>query len=99
MAKLGSQKKPAIARVGTEARAQEIIRICNENGWQVIVGIEPDKPENISDVKWLLNRKMKPTTYTPKPAKVGPNDYCPCGSGLKYKNCCLGREADEVVKD
>src|ERR1035438_8468960 len=21
--------------------------------------------------------------------KVGRNDACPCGSGLKYKNCCL----------
>jgi SWIM/SEC-C metal-binding protein len=96
MAKLGSSKKPAVARVGTEARAQEIIRICNENGWQVIVGIEPDKPEDISDVKWLLDRrKMEPTIYSPKPAKVGPNDYCPCESGLKYKNCCLRREEGE----
>ena len=27
---------------------------------------------------------------TPKraPAKVGRNDPCPCGSGLKYKKCC-----------
>ncbi|MBW2574284.1 MAG: type I methionyl aminopeptidase [Deltaproteobacteria bacterium] len=23
--------------------------------------------------------------------KVGRNDPCPCGSGLKYKKCCLGR--------
>lgn len=23
-----------------------------------------------------------------KPAKVGRNDKCPCGSGLKYKKCC-----------
>jgi hypothetical protein len=23
--------------------------------------------------------------------KVGRNDPCPCGSGLKYKRCCLGR--------
>ncbi|MDP3448219.1 MAG: SEC-C metal-binding domain-containing protein [Eubacteriales bacterium] len=23
-----------------------------------------------------------------KIAKVGRNDHCPCGSGLKYKNCC-----------
>jgi hypothetical protein len=23
--------------------------------------------------------------------KVGRNDQCPCGSGLKYKNCCLNR--------
>jgi hypothetical protein len=22
-------------------------------------------------------------------AKVGRNDPCPCGSGKKYKNCCL----------
>jgi hypothetical protein len=34
-------------RLGTAARAQEIVGICNENGWQVIVGIEPDEPENI----------------------------------------------------
>ena len=23
-----------------------------------------------------------------KPGKVGRNDPCPCGSGLKYKKCC-----------
>lgn len=23
-----------------------------------------------------------------KPAKVYPNDPCPCGSGRKYKKCC-----------
>ncbi len=23
--------------------------------------------------------------------KIGRNDSCPCGSGLKYKKCCLGR--------
>jgi SWIM/SEC-C metal-binding protein len=96
MAKLGTDKKPAVVRVGSEARAQEIMRICNENGWQVIVGIDPDEPENISDVKKLLNRrKMGPTTYGPNPTKVGLNDYCPCGSGLKYKNCCLNLEGDE----
>jgi len=25
-------------------------------------------------------------------AKVGRNDPCPCGSGRKYKKCCLGKE-------
>jgi len=24
--------------------------------------------------------------------KIGRNDYCPCGSGKKYKRCCLLRE-------
>lgn len=27
-------------------------------------------------------------------SKPGRNDPCPCGSGRKYKRCCLGREAD-----
>ncbi|MDZ7832485.1 MAG: SEC-C metal-binding domain-containing protein [Desulfobacterales bacterium] len=25
--------------------------------------------------------------------KIGPNDPCPCGSGEKYKKCCLAGEA------
>jgi hypothetical protein len=27
-------------------------------------------------------------------ARIGRNDPCPCGSGLKYKKCCLGRLGD-----
>jgi methionyl aminopeptidase len=27
-----------------------------------------------------------------KHSKVGRNDPCPCGSGLKYKKCCAGKE-------
>src|ERR1700719_4548778 len=28
-------------------------------------------------------------------AKIGRNDLCPCGSGKKYKRCCMAR--DEAV--
>jgi methionyl aminopeptidase len=31
-----------------------------------------------------------------KTGKVGRNDPCPCGSGLKYKKCCLGREGSTL---
>ena len=91
MAKLGSKKKPAAARVQTEIRASEIMEICNEHGWIVIVGIEPDKPENIEDIKWLLKKfgNQPKLQIRSAPLKVSPNDYCPCGSGLKYKKCCL----------
>jgi len=34
---------------------------------------------------------MNKKTYTDK---VGRNDPCPCGSGLKYKKCCLGKNGD-----
>ena len=26
--------------------------------------------------------------------KVGRNDLCPCGSGKKYKNCCIDKDAE-----
>jgi len=91
MTKLGTSQKPAVARVQTEKRAGEIMELCNQHDWQVIVGIEPDKPENISDVQWLLKRlqKASPAVIRTAPLKVSPNDYCPCGSGLKYKKCCM----------
>ncbi|NCC62326.1 MAG: hypothetical protein EOM12_15605 [Verrucomicrobiae bacterium] len=84
MAKLGTKKHPAIVRVATQERAEEIVAICNANGWQVIAGIEPNQPEDITDVERLLN--------PPEPYRVeettGRNDPCPCGSGKKYKKCC-----------
>jgi hypothetical protein len=35
-------------------------------------------------------------THTPiiKQKTVGRNDPCPCGSGKKYKNCCMRRQGD-----
>jgi uncharacterized protein len=35
---------------------------------------------------------LSPANRIQKPApKVGRNDRCPCGSGRKYKQCCLGK--------
>ena len=30
-----------------------------------------------------------------KRKKAGPNDPCPCGSGLKYKKCCMAKDMKE----
>ncbi|MBC8448316.1 MAG: SEC-C domain-containing protein [Chloroflexi bacterium] len=84
MAKLGTTERPAVVRVQTQDRAGEILSVCNRHGWKVIVGIEPDKTEDVSDVERLLN----PQTSMSAEARVGRNDPCPCGSGLKYKHCC-----------
>ena len=84
MAGLGTHKNPAIVRVRSMKRAEEIVAICNEHGWKVIAGIEPDKPEDISDVERLLH----PPKVARVEVKVGRNDPCPCGSGRKYKRCC-----------
>lgn len=43
----------------------------------------------------LLERAQKTVgrTLTREVRKVGRNDRCPCGSGVKFKKCCL----DKVV--
>jgi len=32
-----------------------------------------------------------------KRSKIGRNDPCPCGSGLKYKRCCMGKGNSEAL--
>ncbi len=33
-----------------------------------------------------------------KDKKVGPNDPCPCGSGKKYKKCCMQKEKQQGME-
>ena len=37
----------------------------------------------------------KPETFRREMPKVGRNDPCPCGSGKKYKNCCMNKDMEE----
>jgi SWIM/SEC-C metal-binding protein len=83
MSKLGTKAKPAVVKVPTEKRAMEIMEWCNTNNWQVIVGIEPNEKEDISDVERLLNPPKPIVSY-----KIDRNAPCPCGSGMKAKKCC-----------
>jgi SWIM/SEC-C metal-binding protein len=91
MAKLGSAKNPIVVRVGTEERSEQIMETCAAHGWQCIVGMEPDLPEDVSD----LERMLSPLLPVVKEEKAGRNDPCPCGSGKKLKKCC-GRELGKV---
>ena len=44
--------------------------------------------EEIQAPQGNLTEQIKISNPTPN-TKVGRNDPCPCGSGKKYKNCCL----------
>lgn len=87
MAKLGSKKRPVVARVRTQERGAEIAALCAEHDWYYIIGIEPHEPEDVSDVERLLNPLVPEVAE--KTARR--NDPCPCGSGKKYKKCCMGK--------
>lgn len=36
-------------------------------------------------------KKMEKRKFIEAHGKIGRNDPCPCGSGMKFKKCCLGR--------
>lgn len=82
--KLGTQKKPAMVNVQTKEREKELESVFAENGWKYTIELDPDKPENISDLEVLLN----PQKTKIAEEKVGRNEPCPCGSGKKHKKCC-----------
>ncbi|PYY04691.1 MAG: hypothetical protein DMG69_29450 [Acidobacteria bacterium] len=91
MARIGTKKHPAVVRVATEERARQILDLCNQHGIQVIVGIESDQPEDISEVERILRRPEPLKVVAKAPRRVTGNDYCPCGSGQKYKKGCAAR--------
>lgn len=45
------------------------------------------------DGTWYFTRTLRqgPAPVRSSAPKVGRNDPCPCGSGKKYKQCCLGK--------
>jgi hypothetical protein len=54
----------------------------------------PDAEEDLGEEVNFLDRNGSSSLQTPLPirpesTKVGRNDPCPCGSGKKYKFCCL----------
>ena len=83
-AKLGTDKNPAVVKVKTKKRMKEVAKIFEKNGWKYAIELERDKPEDITDLEILLN--WPKTREVEK--KVGRNEPCPCGSGIKYKKCC-----------
>jgi peptide deformylase len=38
----------------------------------------------------IFDRKVEPVLNKRQTPKIGRNDPCPCGSGKKFKKCCLG---------
>ncbi len=88
MAKLGSDNRPAVVRVRSTEEAQEIVSLARQRGWKLIVGVEPDQVEDLSDLRKLLRIEAAPAARPRLPPKISGNDYCPCRSGKKFKKCC-----------
>jgi len=73
-----------------------------EEGWRKMDGLNEQETENIRNAitpnvreihaYWLARREQVAPFHAPvqrTQPRIGRNDPCPCGSGKKYKKCCL----------
>lgn len=65
-------------------RRAATMEIVDDEGGDDACYCEDCKSLGLSPYAWLEN--LQPWR---RPPKVGRNDPCPCGSGMKYKRCCL----------
>ena len=69
-----------------------------EEGMSFFVGDwEEDSPPE-DPIRWLkvLEKRQRERAIVPVPS-VGRNEPCPCGSGLKFKKCCLAKVVEQVA--
>lgn len=103
----GSEQGRAFARrlamrIPDDPESRELLdRDCVR---QVVLGMETDAThQHIERMEAeLLHRKARlnnpfsaksPTPFKQSAPKPGRNDPCPCGSGIKYKKCCLQKDS------
>lgn len=53
-----------------------------------------DKSERMDELYRAIMREEQKSRQAVKAVKIGRNDPCPCGSGRKYKQCCMRREQE-----
>jgi len=58
---------------------------------ELLAPAPPSRPKPLSPEVRNLIEPAPPPPITRR-EKVGRNDPCPCGSGKKYKRCCLNKE-------
>jgi len=75
----------ALGGIYDEEENGEVILHLNE---KELTQLESDLPHVLLDIYWYWQAIInKPQTVRREGEKVGRNDPCPCGSGLKYKQC------------
>lgn len=60
-----------------------------EQAIQTLAEAKAASVENIVGAEQIPTFRFTKTRPVVRDYKIGRNDPCPCGSGLKYKKCCL----------
>jgi preprotein translocase subunit SecA len=51
-----------------------------------------EKQADLAAAEQVSAEPVKPETIRNRQERAGRNDPCPCGSGKKYKNCCIRKQ-------
>ena len=69
--------------------ASEEMTAEQERAIQTLAEAKAASVENIVGAEQMPTFRFTKTRPVVRDYKIGRNDPCPCGSGLKYKKCCL----------
>ena len=75
---MGMEKQQVLAKLKSDRHSQLINNVIAEMEWWACFHPKP-----------AVKKPPSAGIGTDKKAKVGRNDPCPCGSGKKFKKCCL----------
>ncbi len=98
-----AQRDPlAIYKIESGEMFDEMISSIKNDTVRMLLTVAPRKPMERKQIMTAANdmnvgrtdKKVKITVVKKK--KVGPNEPCPCGSGLKYKKCCMAKDEKSV---
>ena len=78
------QAKENIMDIASEEMTAE-----QESAIQTLAEAKAATVENIVGAEQMPTFRFTKPRSVVKDHKIGRNDPCPCGSGLKYKKCCL----------
>ena len=78
-----AEEKVAAVKVEAHGLGEIYLKICRGNVCDLI----PAEPPKVLVQGFTMRRAV---------ARVGRNDPCPCGSGRKYKQCCLASDAERL---
>ena len=78
------QAKENIMDIASEEMTAE-----QENAIHTLAEAKAASVENIVGAEQMPTFRFTKPRPVVKDHKIGRNDPCPCGSGLKYKKCCL----------
>jgi tetratricopeptide (TPR) repeat protein len=87
----------------SEAEFEPVLKLLQGGDPDVIArhaGITKEELFQMRDDLLAQAERERAKAVAPPPGKVGRNEPCPCGSGKKYKRCCLKKhEAAEHTND